>query len=79
MVRSLPEGPSQAERIGHRGTIWAEAIDGSGRSSKASLSMPDPYDFTANSALDIASRIQFASGLRWDWLLRPRHSARILC
>ena len=57
IVRSLPEGPSQAERIGHRATIWAQAIDRSGRSSKASLSTPDAYDFTANSALEIASRI----------------------
>jgi short subunit dehydrogenase-like uncharacterized protein len=57
IVRSFPEGPSQAQRIGHRGTIWAEAIDCSGRSSKASLSTPDAYDFAANSALEIASRI----------------------
>src|SRR5215471_4360692 len=41
IVRGLPEGPSQAERIGHRATIWAEAIDGSGKSSKASISTPD--------------------------------------
>jgi short subunit dehydrogenase-like uncharacterized protein len=57
LVRRLPEGPSQAERIGHRGTIWAKAIDGSGRTSKASLSTPDAYDFAANSALEISSRI----------------------
>jgi short subunit dehydrogenase-like uncharacterized protein len=57
IVRSFPEGPGKAERIGHRGTIWAEAIDRSGRSSKASLSTPDPYDFTANSVLEISSRI----------------------
>jgi short subunit dehydrogenase-like uncharacterized protein len=57
IVRGLPEGPSQAERIGHRSTIWAEATDGSGRSSKACLSTPDAYDFAANSALEISSRI----------------------
>jgi short subunit dehydrogenase-like uncharacterized protein len=57
IVRSLPEGPGEAERIDHRPTIWAEAIDDSGRSFKASLSTPDAYDFTANSALEIASRI----------------------
>jgi short subunit dehydrogenase-like uncharacterized protein len=57
IVRGLPEGPSQAERIGHRGTIWAEATDRSGRSFKASLSTPDAYDFTANCALEISSRI----------------------
>jgi short subunit dehydrogenase-like uncharacterized protein len=57
IVRSLPEGPSQSERNGHRGTIWAVALDCSGRSFKASLSTPDAYDFTANSALEISSRI----------------------
>jgi short subunit dehydrogenase-like uncharacterized protein len=57
IVRTLPEGPSQSERAGHRSTIWAQAIDGSGGSSKASLQTPDGYDFTANSALEIASRI----------------------
>ena len=57
MVGRLPEGPSQAERNVHRSTIWAEAIDGFGRSFKARLTTPDPYDFTANSALEIASRI----------------------
>jgi short subunit dehydrogenase-like uncharacterized protein len=58
IVRSLPEGPSQAERNGHRSIIWAEAIDSSGRSSKAILSTPDPYDLAANSALEISSRIR---------------------
>ena len=57
IVRSLSEGPSQSERNGHRATIWAVAIDCSGRSFKASLSTPDAYDFTANSALEISSRI----------------------
>ena len=57
IIRSFPEGPGQAERRGHRGTIWAETIDSSGSSSRASLATPDPYDFAANSALEIASRI----------------------
>ena len=48
---------SEAERIGHQSTIWAEATDGFGKSAKAILSTPDPYDFSANSALGIASRI----------------------
>jgi short subunit dehydrogenase-like uncharacterized protein len=57
IIGSLPEGPSQAERVGHRSTVWAEALDSLGRSSRAILSTPDPYDLTANSALEIASRI----------------------
>ena len=40
-----------------RNRVWEEAIDGDGRSFKASLSTPDAYDFAANSALEIASRI----------------------
>jgi len=32
-------------------------MDRSGRSSKAILSTPDPYDFSAGSALEISSRI----------------------
>jgi short subunit dehydrogenase-like uncharacterized protein len=57
IVRSRPEGPSQAERISHRSTIWAEATDRFGNSAKAILSTPDSYDFSADSAIEIASRI----------------------
>ena len=57
MVRRFPEGPSPAERHRHRSTIWAEASDTAGKSTKATLSTPDAYDFAANSALEIASRI----------------------
>jgi hypothetical protein len=57
IVRRFPEGPSQSERMSHRGMIWAEAMDSSGRPVRASLSTPDPYDFAANSALEISSRI----------------------
>ncbi len=57
IVRRLPAGPSEAERIGHQSTIWVEATDGFGKSAKATLSTPDPYDFSANSALEIASKI----------------------
>jgi hypothetical protein len=49
---------SQAERISHRSTVWAEATDRFGKSAKAILSTPDPYDFSANSALEIASRLK---------------------
>lgn len=57
IVRRFPEGPSPAERHRRRSTIWAEATDASGKSTKATLSTPDAYDFAANSALEIASRI----------------------
>ncbi len=57
IVRSLPEGPNQSERAGQRSTIWAEVTNSLGGSSKATLSTPDAYDFAANSALEISSRI----------------------
>ena len=61
IVRRFPEGPSKAERIRRRTTISAEAIDASGSSFRALLSTPDPYDFTANCALEISSRISSLS------------------
>jgi short subunit dehydrogenase-like uncharacterized protein len=57
IVRKFPEGPSQSQRSVQRSTIWAEAIGASADSFRAILSTPDAYDFAANSALEIASRI----------------------
>lgn len=57
IVRRFPEGPTQIERAGHHSTVWAEASNSSGGSFRAILSTPDPYDFTANSALEISSRV----------------------
>jgi short subunit dehydrogenase-like uncharacterized protein len=57
IIRRFPEGPSQAQRSLQRSTVWAEAVSGSGYSFAASLATPDAYDFAANSALEIASRI----------------------
>jgi short subunit dehydrogenase-like uncharacterized protein len=57
IVRRFPEGPSPSERTRHRTIIEAEAIESSGKTSKACLSTPDAYDLTVNSALEIASRI----------------------
>jgi short subunit dehydrogenase-like uncharacterized protein len=57
IVRKFPEGPNQAQRSSQRLTVWAEASNASGDSKRASLSTPNAYDFSANSALEIASRI----------------------
>ena len=57
IIRRLPEGPSEAERRAHRATVWAQASDASGRSFSAKLTTPDAYDFTADAALEIMSRI----------------------
>jgi short subunit dehydrogenase-like uncharacterized protein len=58
IVHQFPEGPSQAERSVQRSTILAEAVGASGKSFKACLLTPNAYDFAANSALEIASRIR---------------------
>jgi short subunit dehydrogenase-like uncharacterized protein len=60
--RGFPEGPNPAERAGHRSTIWAQAVDASGKLAMASLSTPDAYDLTANSVLEIAPRISSLPG-----------------
>jgi Uncharacterized conserved protein len=57
IVRRLPEEPSESTRAKHQSTIWAGVSDGSGQSSSALLQTPDPYDFTAHSAVEIASRV----------------------
>jgi short subunit dehydrogenase-like uncharacterized protein len=57
IARKLPEGPSASERANHRSVAWAQATDDSGRAATATLSTPDPYDFTANAVLEIASRV----------------------
>jgi short subunit dehydrogenase-like uncharacterized protein len=56
LVRHVAEGPGPTERSRHRSTIWAEATDACGASSRARLSTPDPYDFAANSALEVSIR-----------------------
>jgi short subunit dehydrogenase-like uncharacterized protein len=75
IVRRFPQGPGRAERSSHRFTISAEATGSAGKSFKAILTTPDAYDFSANSALEISSRITS----RRAPLGRSRHSVRILC
>jgi short subunit dehydrogenase-like uncharacterized protein len=57
IVRHFPEGPSDTDRAKHRSVAWARATDESGHSATATLSTPDPYDFTAETALEIAARV----------------------
>jgi short subunit dehydrogenase-like uncharacterized protein len=57
VVRMFPEGPGPIERSNQESTVWAEAVSASGEFFRASLVTPDAYDFAANSALEIASRI----------------------
>jgi short subunit dehydrogenase-like uncharacterized protein len=57
IVRRFPEGPNRAERLRHQSTIWAEASDPSAKAFRAVLATPNAYDFTASSALAIATRL----------------------
>ena len=56
-IRRAPEGPSELQRRRHRTTVWAEAVDDAGRRVRSALSTHDPYEFTANSVLEITNRI----------------------
>lgn len=60
-IRRAPEGPNASERRRHRTTVWAEAVDGQGRRVRSALSTHDPYEFTANSVLEITKRIHALS------------------
>jgi len=60
-IRRAPEGPTEAERRRHRTTVWAEAVDRRGRRVRSALTTHDPYEFTANSVLEITHRIHALS------------------
>src|SRR5262249_9790180 len=57
LIRQFPEGPTLAQRRTHRSMVWAEAVDSLSKPTRAVLFTPDAYDFAANSALEIASRV----------------------
>lgn len=50
-------GPSERSRAASRTEVWGEARDLSGRKVWASMSMPNTYDFTAESVLAAVRRI----------------------
>jgi short subunit dehydrogenase-like uncharacterized protein len=56
-VAMLPPGPSEAERQGRRGIVFAEAVDASGKSARARLSTPEVYGFSCTTALAIVERV----------------------
>jgi len=53
----LPEGPTAAERAGHRRTLVAVAGDAAGRRAASRLRTPESYTFTASAALAIVERV----------------------
>ena len=56
-VGRFPEGPTVSQRQRQENTICAEATNAGGDTVSCSLSTPNAYDFTANSAIEIALRI----------------------
>jgi short subunit dehydrogenase-like uncharacterized protein len=56
-VAMFPPGPSEAERAGRRGIVFAEAVDGAGRTARARLSTPEVYGFSCTTALAIVDRV----------------------
>jgi len=53
----LAEGPSESQREAHRRVIVAEAEDDAGRRISGRVTTPDPYTFTAVTALTLVERI----------------------
>jgi short subunit dehydrogenase-like uncharacterized protein len=57
LVARAPEGPSDAERAKGRSYVWGEVRDDGGRRAVACLEGPEAYEFTAQTAVDIAARV----------------------
>jgi short subunit dehydrogenase-like uncharacterized protein len=56
-AQALPDGPTEAQRAGRRGVVFAEVEDGAGRRVGARLSTPEAYGFTCTTALAIVERV----------------------
>ena len=56
LIDRQPDGPSDAERHGSHAILVAEIEDAEGRRNAARVRTPDPYGFTATTAVAIAAR-----------------------
>ena len=56
LIDRQPEGPSPAERGGAKCVLVAEIEDAEGRRHAARVRVPDPYGFTATTAVALAAR-----------------------
>ena len=56
LIDRQPEGPSSAERGGAKCVLVAEIEDAEGRRHAARVRVPDPYGFTATTAVALAAR-----------------------
>ena len=56
LVDRAPDGPSESQRRANYATFVAEIEDSNGKRATARLRTPDPYDLTAEAAVNIARR-----------------------
>lgn len=56
-ARALPDGPTDAERAGRHGVIFAEVEDAAGRRLRGRLRTPEAYGFSCTTALAIVERV----------------------
>lgn len=56
-VRRRPAGPSDERRATARSQFWGEVTDAAGRSASASMTGPDGYTLTAQTAVRAAERV----------------------
>lgn len=57
LVARAPEGPSDAERAKGRSYVWGEARDGAGHTAVVRLEGPEAYEFTVQTAVEVAARV----------------------
>lgn len=55
-VATLPDGPSETQRLHGRGRFWGEAQDADGQRVEAWLETPEAYTLTASAAVHIAHK-----------------------
>lgn len=56
-IAGRPPGPDAAARAAGRARLWGRVADAAGRGVEARLVVPEPYAFTAASALLLAARV----------------------
>ena len=56
LVDRVPLGPSESQRRTNYAIFVAEIVDSTGKRAAARLRTPDPYDLTADAAVNIATR-----------------------
>ncbi len=77
-VRRTVTGPDEAARARARVYLWGRARDAAGREAIATLSVPEGYEFTARSAVEIARRIAAGEVAAGGWTPAKAFGARFV-